>query len=588
MKTSTHTWIGISFRQLALLLFASALYLTMVTSAEAASLYLSPSTGVYQSNGTFSARVMVNTGGKPVNAAEGSLSFNPSELSVVSVNRTSSIFNLWVGEPSFSNSAGTISFSGGLPSGYSGKTGTIMTVVFRTKGSGSAKVNFSSGSVLANDGRGTNILTGMNGGTYTIQAASLTPEPEIIEYVAPANTPSAPKISSNTHSDPGLWHNANSAELTWSLPNGIIAVRTLLNTNPTSIPTKVYDNPIQSITLDDLDEGVGYFHLQFKNNEGWGRVTHYRLAIDTLNPTEISIKQAEGVDSSNPNQILQVEVKDETSTVDDFKIKLDTNEPYDFHDATGSSSIILPSLEPGYHTVIIEAYDEAGNSIVGTYSFTLESFSKPIFIEYPSEINEEVIPVIKGKTRANSSVRVTITKVGSEPVEYEVQSDESGLFIFIPEGTLRSGVYELSAVATDGYGAQSEASDVVRIAVQQPGYLRIGSLIVSILSVIIPLAVLTFFLGFALWYLLLIARKFRKRVRVEATEALEILRKEFSELQTALRSQEDMLKSSRKTKKLTKAESDMIEVMGEALQSSQIKVEKEIADITELAKKEKK
>jgi hypothetical protein len=48
------------------------------------------------------------------------------------------------------------------------------------------------------------------------------------------------------------------------------------------------------------------------------------------------------------------------------------------------------------------------------------------------------------------------------------------------------------------------------------------------------------------------------------------------------------LKSSRKTKKLTKAESDMIEVMGEALQSSQIKVEKEIADITELAKKEKK
>jgi len=84
----------------------------------AATLRLSPDTGVYTSGGTFIARVLINTTGKPVNAAEGKLTFNPLELSVVSVSRNGSIFGLWTQEPSFSNSSGVISFGGGSPNGY--------------------------------------------------------------------------------------------------------------------------------------------------------------------------------------------------------------------------------------------------------------------------------------------------------------------------------------------------------------------------------------------------------------------------------------------------------------------------------------
>jgi hypothetical protein len=141
------------------------LWCMTVSLAEAATLSLTPGTGVYQSNTTFSARVVVNTQGQAINAADATLSFNPSQLAVVSVNRVGSIFNLWVTEPTYSNSAGTITFSGGLPSGYTGSAGTVMNVTFRAVGSGSARVNFSSGSVLANDGRGTNVLNTMNGGS---------------------------------------------------------------------------------------------------------------------------------------------------------------------------------------------------------------------------------------------------------------------------------------------------------------------------------------------------------------------------------------------------------------------------------------
>ena len=561
------------------------LYFASASIASAATLSLSPSTGVYTANNTFTVRVMVNTGGQPVNAADGVISFNPKELSVVSVSRSRSRFNLWVTEPTFSNSAGTINFSGGLPSGYTGQSGTIMNVTFRALGSGTARVSFKSGSVLANDGKGTNILTSMNSGTFTIQAANVTPEPEVIEYIAPANTPSAPNITSDTHSDPTKWYKENEAKLKWSLGSGIVAVRTLLNENPTSVPTKVYDSPISEITLSDLPQGVSYFHLQFKNAEGWGKVTHYRLAIDSVNPESISITQAEGVDLSNPVQVIKVDVKDETSNVDKFKVKVDSAEPYEYIDETGSSTITLPSLEPGYHTLIIEAFDQAGNSIVGTYSFTIASFDRPLFTEYPNEINEEVIPVLKGQTRPNSKVEITVTKIGSEPIVYSVDSDKNGEFIFIPEGTFTIGVYELSAVATDEYGAKSDPSDKIRIAVQQPGYLKIGSLIVSVLSVIIPLLVLLGITILGIWYLILYSRRFRKRVKVESFEALQILRREFGDLQTTLREQESIVQASRKTKKLTKAETEMIQVLDLALQSSQKKVEKEIADITELIKK---
>lgn len=567
------------------LVVAIVIFLALTSVSEAASLALSQSTGVYSSNSTFTVRVQVNTEGQSVNAAEGTISFNPKELSVVSVNRSGSIFSLWVAEPAFSNSAGTISFSGGLPSGYSGKTGTIMNITFRAAGAGTARVNFKNGSVLANDGRGTNILTNMNGGVYTIQANAVAPEPEIIEYVAPANTPSAPTITSSTHSDSTKWYASNSATLNWVLPSGVTGVRTLLNDNPTSVPTRVYDEPISSINLTDLEEGISYFHIQFRNSEGWGRVTHYRLAVDTKNPLNIKIENLADLETSNPNQILKVQVEDETSVVNRYIVKLNNQPEFDYLDETGSSTIILPALDPGYHTVIIEAFDQAGNSIVGTHSFTIASFDKPVFTEYPAEINEQVIPVIKGLTRPESVVEISLTRLGSEPIIYTITADNQGEFIFIPEGKFSNGVYELVARATDKFGAQSEYSDSIKIAVQQAGYLRIGSLIVSVLSVLVPLLVLLFLLVIGSWYLYAYAKRFKKKVRVESSEALEILNKEFATLQNILSEQSESMLQSRKTKKLTKAEEEMVMVINEALQKSRAKVEKEINDVTELTNK---
>lgn len=558
---------------LMLLLCASSVY--------AATLSLNPSTGVYTAGSTFTARVVVNTNGDTINAADGTLSFNPKEITVVSVSK-GSIFNLWTAEPAYSNSNGTITFSGGSPTGYKGNGGTVISITFKANAAGSPRVSFTSGSVLAADGRGTNVLTNMNGGSYTVAAAGATPEPEEIEYVAPANTPAAPKISSATHPDSSKWYTAKNAELSWELPSGITGVRTLLDESPSSVPTKVYDEPMRSITLSDLEEGVSYFHIQLRNSDGWGRVAHYRLGVDNEKPTRFDITLGENADLSNPIQSLHFATEDAASKVKRFLIQLDGKEPYEFIDETGSSTHTLPSLEPGHHTVIIEAFDEANNSIISTFSFSILAFDKPQFIEYPSEINEEVIPVIKGITRPNATVKVTLTKMGATPQEYEVKSTEGGEFVFIPEGRLTQGVYELTAVAIDQYGAQSDVSDAIKIAVQEPGFIRLGGFLVSVLSVIVPLVALTILLVAGTWFLLLRLRLLKRGVDKETKEALAILSSEFASLEGELLHQKEILESARKTKKLTKAESDLINTLSLALANSKKKVAKEIGDVEDL------
>ena len=124
------------------------MYVLFAFFASAASLSVSPNTGVYSSGQTFTVKLNVNTSGAPINAADGTLTFNPNEISVVSVSK-GSIFNLWTADPTFSNSAGTVTFSGGSPTGYTGSAGTVISITFKSQNAGAPKISFSKGSVLA-------------------------------------------------------------------------------------------------------------------------------------------------------------------------------------------------------------------------------------------------------------------------------------------------------------------------------------------------------------------------------------------------------------------------------------------------------
>ena len=76
--------------------------------AHAATLSLQPSSGTFSVGSIFEISLYLDTQGATVNAIEALLQFSPDKLQVVSPAAGQSIIDLWVGQPRYNNSNGTI------------------------------------------------------------------------------------------------------------------------------------------------------------------------------------------------------------------------------------------------------------------------------------------------------------------------------------------------------------------------------------------------------------------------------------------------------------------------------------------------
>jgi hypothetical protein len=127
---------------------------------------------VTQVNQEISVPLKLSTA-RAMNAAEFYFSFPNELLEVKKIDKTGSFFTLWItGYPKFDNSAGTISFAGGLPTpGFTAEDGLIATVVFTAKKAGLATVILDQehSQVLANDSFGTVIESVFEPVKLTIQ-----------------------------------------------------------------------------------------------------------------------------------------------------------------------------------------------------------------------------------------------------------------------------------------------------------------------------------------------------------------------------------------------------------------------------------
>lgn len=172
----------------------SALFLAArFGTAEAATLSLSPSAGVFEVGRTFSVSVFVSSPDNPVNAVSATVSFPTDLLQVVSITKGGSIITNWAVEPAISNANGTVRFEGVMIGGFQGSKAPTLAINFKAKTVGAAKLSISSGSVLAHDGRGTNVLDSVSGSTITIREApeepAPSPAPEKPVKPTPAPTP---------------------------------------------------------------------------------------------------------------------------------------------------------------------------------------------------------------------------------------------------------------------------------------------------------------------------------------------------------------------------------------------------------------
>jgi len=160
--------------------------------ASAASLYFSPAAKTVSVGDIFTIAVYVSSPDQAMNAASGNVTFPSDKLRVLSVSTGGSAVNLWVQNPSFTNAAsgGIVTFAGVmLNPGFSGAAGDIIAIRFQAVSTGDASLAFSTGSVLANNGSGTNILQTL--GTAEVAINPAPTGPSSTAPVAPA-APAAP------------------------------------------------------------------------------------------------------------------------------------------------------------------------------------------------------------------------------------------------------------------------------------------------------------------------------------------------------------------------------------------------------------
>lgn len=448
-------------------------------SASAATLSISPNFGNYSPGNSFSASVYVSSPGQSVNAFSATVSFPVENLEITGVSKAGSIINFWAQEPSYSNQGGELHFEGlALSPGFTGNSGKLLSINFRVKSIGLAKVSFSLGSVLANDGAGTNVLSDMSGGEYNIStAASNAPSAAVVTTPSiAANSPAAPLIYSSTHPDSSKWYSSGSVKVAWGpLPEGITAVRTLFNKAASSLPTILNDGTLESKDITDVSDGVWYFHVQLKNKKGWGSISHFRINIDTNPPAPFKIVFLSGPESTNPKPVISFTTTDSLSGIQKYQAKIGDGDFFDIPDgAVSANSFALPLQLPGKHSLIIQAIDKAGNSTTAYGDFNILPIASPKITSYSDTIKDGDFQSVEGITSPNSSANIFIAKQGENPEHHIVQSDLNGVFSLLWPKALPPGKYILYAEAMDKDGAVSQNSETHEFTVLPGAIIQIG------------------------------------------------------------------------------------------------------------------
>ena len=347
------------------LLFVAGLFLP-ATHADAASLFFSPGSGSVKVGQTISVSVYVESKAQSMNATQGVVSFPTDLLSVTGVSKGGSILNLWVQDPA---SAGTVNFEGIVYNpGFQAASGKVMTITFRAKKAGTAQVKFSSGAVLANDGQGTNITSGLGGAKITIGDAEEKPEPTPTPTTP--TIPGAPVITSASHPDPNAWYQKSSADFSWSVPSGVTGVSVSVDQSPTTDPGTSSEGVVRSYRVENQADGVWYVHVRFRNAQGWGPATHYRFQIDTTAPDVFSIAEALRKDSTENTVRFLITANDARSGIDYYEIRLNDSQPERWID-DGSHVYTLTNVPAGEYTLSAKAFDKAGNVKAASASFAV-------------------------------------------------------------------------------------------------------------------------------------------------------------------------------------------------------------------------
>lgn len=125
-------------------------FFTSSSYALAAELLLRPSEGLYELNQNIDLNVDIDPDSESFKSIEATLEFDPSMLVVTAIDVNESVIDEWTDKPEFSNTDGTITFSGQSERALLVRS-NIMTVHFRVIGTGDTAITVAEISAVNNE-----------------------------------------------------------------------------------------------------------------------------------------------------------------------------------------------------------------------------------------------------------------------------------------------------------------------------------------------------------------------------------------------------------------------------------------------------
>lgn len=562
------------------ILFCASLVPT-VSHAQDASLSISPATGVYPIGEPFTIEIHIDTGGSVIGTADATIVYDPQDVTYVAVSSDGSVFSR-ISEDAQS-SYGKVSISGlieyGQP-GFNGSNGLVARLTFLPLKNVATQFHFASGSATpplqlgASVASLSNILSSLHVATYTfIPKESVTAgvpfayaegDFEITPLPVPA----------------GDWFGTTSIKLSWTVPSGATAMRTLVSANKDDTPSKEYATPQTSVTVTGVPEGANYFLLQFMFNGEWGSIIKYPLNVDVSDPSYVLIKEADRADESDPRVGFIIESTDTFSGVERYEVSIDDDPATPWE--RPENGIYRPvGLTPGEHILSAYAYDRVGNSTSTDILFLVKSLDAPILKNesVPTRVLTGDTITIRGSSYPDAEVTVYISHNDGEATQRVVTTDTNGDFVATITEAAKSGKYTLWFSVKDTRGAVSPNSVKRSIEVTQPSIILFGTTAVTYLSIIVPLIGLILLLALILWLGYTWMRGYRTRVQHETGEAYAVARNEFKNLRKELITQIGMLEKANQSRELTREEMRIFNDLSKRLDKIERHITEEIEDI---------
>ncbi|OIO08744.1 hypothetical protein COX67_01720 [Candidatus Falkowbacteria bacterium CG_4_10_14_0_2_um_filter_36_22] len=236
-----------------------------------------------------------------------------------------------------------------------------------------------------------------------------------------------------------IWYNKKDVEFKWELPAGVTDVSVLFNNNPLEAPRSASDGLFSTKTYKNVEDGTWYFHLKFKDKNGWGTPDYYRALIDTVRPETFIIFVEQHDNNDWP--VLKFKTTDKISGISQYEIFVDSLEEKQFLVEGEEVFFKLKDLNYGKHTAMVRAIDKAGNEIFSTIDFEIATIATPVIKDYSREIKSTDQFFISGTAREDETINIYIQGVNGQVINRVTHSDLNGNWFLIYKDSLANGRY---------------------------------------------------------------------------------------------------------------------------------------------------